>query len=220
MPLPLAIVIPVGPGDSSWRGLLPLVEGLGAETVLVFARGCMPEDAALPSDARAIEAVRGRATQLNAGARAASAPWLWFLHADSRFDRPAIEALRRFIERDTRAVGSFDLRFADDGPALTRLNALGARWRSRIAGMPFGDQAFVMRRDMFEHVGGFPDVASEDHAFVWAARARGVPLAQVGATVTTSARAYAERGWWRTTCRHLRLTLQQAFEYSRPGRWQ
>lgn len=219
MHLPIAIVIPVGPGDTSWGGLLPQVAGLGAETVLVFARGCMPEAATIPPGVVAIEAPRGRAMQLNAGARATSAPWLWFPHADSRFDAPALDALRVFVARNAEAVGHFELRFASDGPALTRLNALGAHWRSSFARLPFGDQAFVMRRDVFGRVGGYPHVASEDHAFIWAARARGIALERVGACVTTSGRRYAEHGWWRTTRRHLRLTLQQAFEYSRPGRW-
>jgi hypothetical protein len=214
----LSIVIPVGPGDASWAGLLPQLHGQAAEVVLAFAAGHRPPGAPQDASHRWIEATAGRACQLNAGAAACTMPHLWFLHSDSRLDARALTALDRFLARDAEAIGYFDLDFERDGPALTRLNATGARWRSRLLGLPFGDQGFVMPARVYRRLRGFPDVASEDHALVWRARAHGVPLQRVGAVLRTSARRYAERGWLRTTARHVGLTAVQAWRFSRAER--
>ena len=77
---------------------------------------------------------------------------------------------------------------------------------------PFGDQAFCMRRDDFWRAGGFDDRApyGEDHLLVWQAGRVGIPVRSVGARIYTSARKYRDRGWARTTARHLWLTYKQA----------
>ena len=98
-----------------------------------------------------------------------------------------------------------------------RTNAMGANWRSRRLGLPFGDQGLVLPRLEFDRLDGFdPRLAhGEDHALVWRARRAGLPLREIDAAVITSARKYAERGWLRTTLRHLRLTADQAWRETR-----
>jgi GT2 family glycosyltransferase len=227
MPASLSVIVPVGPGDEAWRGLLPALAALPADAALRLV-ACRPEDRdgpalamahGLPADRDWLLAPRGRARQLNAGARATRGEILWFLHADTRFDdaQGAVAAVRAGASAQPGALGFFDLRFAGDGPGATAVNALGAWIRSHWLGLPFGDQGLFMARDTFERLGGFDEAlpAAEDHALVWAARRAGVPLRAAGAAITTSARRYAEHGWARTTLRHLRLTAQQAWRFSR-----
>lgn len=223
----LAVIVPVGPGDGAWRGLLPALGQLPPDAQLRLV-ACREADAdatsladatALPADRAWIVAARGRARQLNAGARDTHGDRLWFLHADSRFDDPrtAVAAVLRTLARDPAALGYFDLRFDGDGPAATAINAGGAWIRSRWLGLPFGDQGLFLSRATFERLGGFDESlpSAEDHALVWRARAHGVPLRAAGATLRTSARRYAEQGWARTTARHLLLTATQAWRFSR-----
>ena len=214
----LAIIVPAGPGDHAWRGLLPqLAQARADHIILVPANGdaCTPDDP--PASLQVCLSEPGRARQLNAGARATDARWLWFLHADSRITASTLDALRRFVDKDESAIGYFRLRFLDDGPRWTFLNAWGAHFRSRVLGLPFGDQGLLMPRRVFDALGGFDEnVASgEDHDLVWAARARRIPLRALAAPVFTSARRYARQGWWQTTCRHLSLTHEQAGRFSR-----
>lgn len=207
----LAVVVPVGPGDGAWRGLLPELCSLppGAEIVLAASEPAPPD---LPAGVRWLRAPRGRARQMNAGARATTRPWLWFLHADSRLASDTLPSLARSLAAAPGALHFFDLAFLDDGPPLVRLNQFGVRLRSRWGGMPFGDQGFCLRRDIWERLGGFRTDApfGEDHLLAWKARQEGVPLRPTGGTLRTSARRYRERGWLRTTTRHLRLTARQA----------
>jgi rSAM/selenodomain-associated transferase 2 len=224
----LSVVVPVGPGDDAWQGLLPQLAALPGNAQLRLV-GCRAQDAAhdvlaaaagLPEDRAWLLAPCGRAAQMNAGARLTNGDWLWFLHADSRFDDPsgALAALGRSLAGDSTAIGYFDLRFAGDGPAATAINAVGAWIRSRWLRLPFGDQGLFLARATFERLGGFDESlpAAEDHALVWAARRAGVPLRAAGTSIRTSARRYAEHGWWRTTARHLVLTWRQVREFSRP----
>ena len=116
------------------------------------------------------------------------------------------------LARDPGALHYFDLAFSGDGPPLMRLNERGVWVRSHLLGMPFGDQGFCLRRDVFFGLGGFPEDVpyGEDHLLVWRARQAGVPLRCAPATLLTSARKYGERGWLRTTARHVYLTYRQA----------
>ena len=167
-----------------------------------------------------IHAPAGRARQLNAGAAATKADWLWFLHADSEVTTRTLTVMRDFVGADADAIGYFRLGFLNDGPRGMFLNAWGARLRSRLFGMPFGDQGLLMPRRVFAALGGFDESIGkgEDHALIWAAHAQGIPLHSLNATIRTSARRYAEHGWWRTTWQHLRLTRTQAEKFSRHAR--
>lgn len=164
----------------------------------------------------ALRAPAGRARQQNAGAKAATRDWLWFVHADTRLTPETLPALRAWLD-GAPALGWFRLRFADDGPRLPRWNARGANWRSRVLGLPFGDQGLILPRADFHRLGGFdPELPyGEDHALVWRARRAGLPLRAVDAELITSARKYSNNGWLRTTSRHLALTFAQAWKESR-----
>lgn len=216
----VAIIIPAGPGDSAWRKLLPQLDVVGArEIVLVLAEG---DGGFVDIDAstRIVHSPAGRSRQLNAGANASHADWLWFLHADSQVSTKTLEAMREFVHIDQDVIGYFRLGFVDDGPRWMFLNAWGAALRSRLFGLPFGDQGLLMSRRVFEGLGSFDESIGkgEDHALIWAARTQGVPLRAIKATIRTSARRYAENGWWQTTKTHLGMTREQATRFSRSTR--
>ncbi|MFU8895858.1 MAG: TIGR04283 family arsenosugar biosynthesis glycosyltransferase [Gammaproteobacteria bacterium] len=222
--LTLSVIIPVGPGDDTWRDLLDDLAVLedGAEIILVASQGGAPAAFrpgryGLRVPTRWLETPAGRARQQNAGAAAAGGETLWFLHADSRLPPASVAAATHFYGR--AALGFFDLRFRDDGPRLVALNAFGVRLRSRWLGMPFGDQGLILPRRLFEELGGFDEglPQGEDHALVWAARRAGIPLIPLRTPLLTSARRYAQHGWLRTTLRHARLTIAQARRFAADG---
>ena len=221
----LTVVVPVGPGDAMSPRLRAQLDALpAAAQVRVVHADAVPDsaDTATQSPPRGgprwetLAAQRGRASQQNAGAHGAVNAWLWFLHADCELAPDSLPRAARFIDRGGDALGYFDLRFLDDGPALTRLNAVGAWLRSRCLHLPFGDQGMLLPRALFERIGGFDASlqCGEDHDLVWRLRRAGVAVRPVGAPLFTSARKYAARGWWPTTTWHLRETLRQARRFS------
>jgi hypothetical protein len=204
----IALIIPVGPGDLSWRGLLPFLADLSPDVEVCFS-ACEPRppNTALAPHWHWLVGPAGRARQLNLASRASAGQWLWWLHADSLPAADALLALRRSISAAPTALHWFALAF-HDGPRLSALNAAGANLRSCAFGLPFGDQGLCLRRCDFDALGGFDEHCGrgEDLDLVLRARRSGIPLARVQSTLSSSARRYREQGWLRTTLTHLRGT--------------
>lgn len=152
-----------------------------------------------------MQSVRGRGRQMNAGARRATSGTLVFLHADTRLPPGAVAAVRSAIEGG-KDWGRFDVRLDGRG-LLLRVIAFFMNWRSRLTGICTGDQAIFVRRDVFERIGGFADVAlMEDIDLSRRLKRTGRP-ARIAAPVTTSARRWREQGILRTVVRMWRLRL-------------
>ena len=203
--LPLSVVVPIGPADDAWRELTARVLQSLPDAQIVLSAAEPAPDPLNPERVRWIVGEAGRAIQLNRGIQAASGQRLWLLHADSRPDRAAFEAARRFAgHMPDAAIGWFDLAFSSDGPIWARLNAAGANLRSRFAALPFGDQGWMMRRSTVESMGGFDAEfgRGEDLEFIVRATARGIRLVRIGAQLRTSARRYRDHGWLNTTAAH------------------
>ncbi len=214
------MVIPVAFGDRSWDELLPLLIRECPEGTEIVISATEPPPSAFAAHRasaphlgmRWITGGAGRGRQLNRGAREAVGRLLWFLHADSRLRPGTIPVLLRRLRAADGTLWYFDLRFLADGPRLMRVNEIGTWVRSELLGLPFGDQGFALSGALFARLGGFSEEApyGEDHLFVWAARCASVPVRPVGLPLWTSARKFQQHGWLVTTCRHLRLTWQQA----------
>jgi len=214
----LSVVIPVGPGDETWQDLLKDLAPL-PETASVYLVSPNISDELrvehqkhLQARLNIVTADFSRARQLNTGAKVSAGKFILFLHADSRLPNESLAALDAILQsNDIPSLFYFDLKFSNDGPRLMMLNEIGANARSRLLGIPFGDQGFCIRRDLFEQVGGYDtEVAhGEDHLFVWACRALGIETFRVNAPIFTSARKYRDKGWLRTTTMHAAIVVSQ-----------
>jgi rSAM/selenodomain-associated transferase 2 len=196
----LAIVIPVldeAPRIGELlRELQPLRQA-GVELVVADggSRDGTPEIAAAFADA-VIDAPRGRARQMNAGAAASRGDILLFLHADTLLPPAGVAAVMAAIE-DGAQWGRFDVRIAGQAPLL-RVVARMMNWRSRLTGIATGDQAIFVRREMFERVGGYPELPLMEDIRLSATLKRLAPPACLREQVTTSGRRWEQRGVLRT----------------------
>lgn len=153
---------------------------------------------------RLYQGPRGRARQMNHGARQARGDILLFLHADTLLPADGLEAARRVLQQPGAVGGAFRLRIVPATLAL-RLVAWGANLRSRFGGLPYGDQALFVSRHAFEELGGYDDVPfMEDIRLVQALRRRG-RLIIVPRAVATSGRRWQRDGVLFTTARNLVL---------------
>ncbi len=163
-------------------------------------------EAARPRCDVAIDASRGRARQMNTGAALASGDALVFVHADTTV--PATFA--RDIEAafsDSQVVGGrFDVRLDDTHPLCVLIGAL-ISLRSRISRTGTGDQAIFARKQIFETLGGFPDMPiCEDLDFTRRLKRMG-RVACLRSKVTTSARRWRKGGIMRTVLRMWTIRL-------------
>lgn len=163
---------------------------------------------------------RGRARQMNAGARAATAPVLLFLHADTRLPGGAAAAIEAALADPAVVGGRFDVRLDSTRPLLG-LVAWMMNQRSRLSGIATGDQAIFVRRAVFEEMGGYADIPlMEDVDFTRRLKRRG-RIAALRLSVTTSARKWEREGVMRTIVLMWALRLLYALGVSpaRLHRW-
>ncbi|MGH8994595.1 MAG: TIGR04283 family arsenosugar biosynthesis glycosyltransferase [Acidimicrobiales bacterium] len=145
--------------------------------------------------ARVLHSAPGRALQMNAGASATSAPVLWFVHADCRIDDCALGHVAAALA-DPRVVGGgLSLRFDRRSLGLDYL-AWSSTRRARHLHQVFGDQAMFVRRDAFEMLGGFPEIAIMEDLELSRRLARLGRLVVLPATSTASSRRLVEHGTW------------------------
>lgn len=177
--------------------LLPL-QRAGCE--IVFADGGSTDgSAALAKVAgfKVVEAARGRARQMNAGAAASSGEVLLFLHADTRLPPDAVRHVGAALADGRHCWGRFDVCITGRS-AMLRVIAGMMNWRSRLTGIATGDQAMFVRREAFGRVQGFPDQPLMEDVEM-SKRLKGLsPPACLAHCVTTSGRRWETRGVWRT----------------------
>jgi rSAM/selenodomain-associated transferase 2 len=160
MTLHLSIVVPVlneaGLIAETLIRLQPLRER-GAELIVVDGGSADgTAERAAPLVSRLVRAPKGRAIQMNAGARAAAGDILLFLHADTRLPAEADRILAEAFG-DGAVWGRFDVRLSGGHPLLRVVETLMNR-RSRLTGIATGDQALFVQREAFERVDGFPEI--------------------------------------------------------------
>lgn len=174
------------PGDHE----VILVDGGSTDATTRIARSC--------HGLRVVNAPKGRASQMNAGAARARGDWLLFLHADTLLPEHGLARIAA-LPADVEA-GGFRHRFSGHGFGLWFVSLVDniRCSRSRIV---FGDQAMFVRRALFERLGGFPDVERlEDVRFceLLVKHTRPVLLDE---PVVTDARKFVQHGVWRSLAR-------------------
>ena len=153
---------------------------------------------------RWIDAPRGRARQMNAGAAEAAGDWLLFLHADTVLPDGALARIAG--QPPAVQAGCFRHRFSRSGWSLQLLSWLHNR-RFAVTRVIYGDQAMFIRSGFFHGLGGFPDRDMEDIAFSLALRRITRPV-MVPETVVTNSRKFEAMGPWRATARTMGLLVR------------
>ncbi len=155
-------------------------------------------------DATLVRAPRGRGVQMNAGAAVARGEALWFLHADVVPPLGAARAISVALGDAGIVGGAFGFRLRERHAYAPWLDAT-VNLRSRVFGLPYGDQGVFVRRGAFERLGGFrPLPLMEDVDFVRRLRRLG-HMAVLDLPVEISARRWEREGFLRVTLRNQML---------------
>lgn len=184
------------PALNEARGILPclgsVINQLGEFELLVIDGGSADGtvDAARPH-ARVVQSERGRAVQMNCGARHSTGEVLLFLHADSQLPPRAFPILEQVLADPRIVGGTFRLRFNRE-KFLLRLIAFFSRFKFRY--FHYGDQGIFVRRWVFEQLNGFAEIPSMEDADFLQRLHRIGRVTVLNQPITTSARRFLERG--------------------------
>lgn len=141
-----------------------------------------------------IKSPKGRGIQMSMGAKMARGDLLLFLHADTFLPVTAFKDILTIRIDKAVAASAFDLKINAKG-FVFRIIELTASLRSRLTGMPYGDQALCVKREWYERIGGFmPYPVMEDVDLVQRLRNNGGRILIFSSKVRTSARRWQKEG--------------------------
>ncbi len=206
MRAPVSVVIPTLDAAARLPACLTaLMEGVEAGLIreLVISDGGSRDataEIAQEAGAALITGTPSRGGQLRRGARVAKGEWLLFVHADTVLAPGWAAAVAAHVARGEARAACFRLRF-DVGGLRAALVAGWANLRTRVLGLPYGDQGLLVPRGMYDAAGGYRDIPlMEDVAMARALRGR---LALLPVSARTSAARYVAEGWFRRGLRNL-----------------
>ena len=214
----LSIIVPV---RDEAEAIVPALGRLtcwkGVEVVVAVDAATRDGSATAAAGVRGVSVVTaaesGRGPTLATGAAAAHGRHLLFLHADSFVSERAVRgALACMGGRSVAAT--FSIRLDSPRPVFRWLEA-GINLRTRLFGLPYGDQGLLISRAAYDGIGGFrPLPRCEDLDFVLRLRRAG-RIAVVADRCTTSTRRWDREGVIRVTVKNVsalgRFLLRRAF---------
>lgn len=172
----ISIIVPVLNEAEGIREFLQALHVRAPGAEIIVADGASSDataEVAEPLCDRLVRTSAGRSLQMNAGARAASGDVFWFLHADVEPPLRCLDVIHRALDGNDAVGGYFRIRLPR--PQLVyRLTDGFAHYAGKLLRMRCGDHGFFCRRDLFEKIGGFPEVPlMEDVEFFRALRRHG-----------------------------------------------
>jgi rSAM/selenodomain-associated transferase 2 len=155
---------------------------------------------------RVMGSTKGRASQMNKGAEAASGDILLFLHADTILPESFTSYLQSDFWLSDRSWGRFDVRLGGEQPSF-RVIEWFMNNRSRLTGVCTGDQAIFARREAFEKVGGYALIPLMEDIELSKSLKKISPPFCVDTKLTTSSRRWESNGIVRTILLMWKLRL-------------
>lgn len=211
----VSVVIPALNEEASIPGTLRSARAAGADEVIVAdgGSGDGTREAARGAADAVIVASPGRARQMNAGAKASTGEALLFLHADTLLPPGSIDSVREALAREEVAGGGFRVRLGVSGDApfarrtALRITGRMINLRSRLFRSFTGDQAIFLRRELFDRIGGYPEIPLMEDVELSRAMRRSGRTVLLPVRVVTSARRWETHGTARTILRMWSLRI-------------
>ncbi len=208
----VSVIVPVLNEAALICDFLRRIRNLGAKVEIIVVDGGSSDETiplAKPFADQVIEAPRGRAAQMNAGAAVAKADVLWFLHADLRPPQGAIERVRAALADPALVGGCFRLRYPRREWIYRVSDSLGNIGVS-IFGISLGDHGIFCRRAAFVRAGGYPIVPILEDAELYGRMRRQGRMRQLEGTIISDPRTFEAWGRYRTTATYFLILLLYA----------
>lgn len=208
----LSIIIPVLNEEENLKVLLPYLKNNASGPIeIIVADGGSTDTsvaAAINYKSKIVQTEKGRAKQMNAGAKAASGTILYFLHADTLPPKSFDTLILKAIEKGHKA-GCFRMRF-DSKHWWLKLAGWFTRFNWKIC--RGGDQSLFVTKKLFEEIGGYDEnyIIYEDNVLI-AELYKQTSFTVLPKAVTSSARRYLDKGIWQLQYHFWRIHFMKFF---------
>lgn len=150
---------------------------------------------------------KGRGYQLNEGAKYASGDILWFLHADSIIQEGSLVTINKMIDKGYSG-GCFSLYFYNQDSLFMKILGISSNIRAKFLHLIFGDQSFVVTRELFNISNGFKEIPiMEDWDFSKRIHKQG-KIKVLKNKIGTSGRRFEEGGQLKTLLKMHRIKIK------------
>ena len=198
MAAPFSIIIPTLNSETElYETIRSLFEGIENNliTELIISDSSSTDEIKLIANevgAYFIEGPCSRGLQISKGIDNSKGDWILILHADTTLSLGWSTKLLHKIDKNFAYY--FKLKFKSKSP-FARILEYWAQIRSRLLGLPYGDQGFLIHRDLLDTIGKFPKIPiMEDIALADRLKGKIKPLDIIA---QTSAEKYHNNGWLR-----------------------
>ena len=194
-----SIIIPtLNEAEGIYDFLMPLQALRNQCEIIISDAGSRDKtrEISLPFVDQFMVAPKGRATQMNAGAKVARTDVLIFLHADTFLPEQGLALIQQAVDKGA-LWGRFDIQLEGQHMML-KIVAQMMNWRSRMSGIATGDQVIFITQQLFLRVEGYAEIAlMEDIEISKRLNKLARPYC-IKAKVRTSARRWESFGVWKT----------------------
>lgn len=155
----VSIIVPIYNEEKMLSENTSFFKEIAEKGELIFVDGdSIDKSASIAKDiSLVIKSKKGRAAQMNCGAKIAKGGILFFLHADTRTSTNALKLIEEKIENAGFIGGCLTQKIDRIGITYRLIEGFG-NLRARTTKIFYGDQGIFIRKDMFSKTGGFPEV--------------------------------------------------------------
>jgi rSAM/selenodomain-associated transferase 2 len=192
----ISIIAPVCNEAAGIRSFLKRLRERAPAAELIVVDGASDDGTAriaAPFCDQLIKTRRGRARQMNAGAKVATRRILWFLHADTEPPPDCVEKIESALRDERVAGGYFRIQLPRDR-MVYRLTDSFAHYAGKVLRIRCGDHGLFCRRETFEGAGGFPEVELMEDVELFRALHQCGRVRGVNSRLIISARRYEQIG--------------------------
>lgn len=186
----ISVIVPIYNEETTIAPLLKQLAPLKDRCEIILVDG-ESTDATLDhigSEFRVLHSEKGRAKQMNLGARESTGDILFFLHCDSELPEKWMEQIR-YVMKDYR-FGCFGIAFHSKNFFMFTCRVI-SNHRIKDRKVVFGDQGIFVDRKLFFEVGMFPEIPlMEDYQFSLTMKERGEKIGITKKRIYTSERRF------------------------------
>ena len=209
MPAPISIIIPTLNSETDLIETLgSLFEGIENNLIrelIISDGGSTDKTKFIANEVGAIivEGSYGRGQQISKGVDKSQGDWILILHADTSLSLDwSVKLLQKI---DKNFAYHFKLKFKSKS-FFARILEYWAQIRSKFLSLPYGDQGFLIHRDLLDTVGEFPKIPiMEDVALAGKLKGK---IKSLDMIAHTSAEKYHKNGWLRQSLTNFFIVTQ------------